>query len=211
MDKKIFLYAGAGIIILVFMLVFSFNQDVDFMSEQSPELDFKYMNANSKLKEILDAYSISMSVPVELKDSNSIEKYCSFFEDPNIQKLVDYCTSTELLDSDGNFLGNIHMVGSPKLPKIVLVLVQADPFMKELDEIKSIFSVVIENLVCNCWEVIKPSGINTIDEWIERHREFHSSAVRTHSKSTLELEGKQLQIELTTNTEGYLWKLLISR
>jgi hypothetical protein len=211
MNKNFFLYVGAGTITLVIILGFSLNQDVEFMPEQSLELDFKYMNANSKLKEILEIYDISMSVPVELKSPNSIEKYCSFFEDENKQKLVEYCTSTELLDSEGNFIGNIHMVGSTKLPKLVLVAIQADPFMKELSEIKSVFSVVIETLVCNCWDEIKPSDINTIDEWIDRHREFHSSAIRTHSKSTLELEGKQLQIELTTNTEGYLWKLLISR
>jgi len=210
-NKKIFLYVGAGIIILVIILGLSLNQDVEFISEQSLELDFKYMNANSKLKEILEIYDISMSAPVELKSPNSIEKYCSFFEEANKQKLVEYCTSTELLDSEGNFLGNIHIVGSPKMPKLVLVLIQADPFMKELAEIKSVFSVVIENLVCNCWEEIKPSDINTIDEWIDRHRDFHSSAVKTNSKSSLSLEGKQLQIELTTNTEGYLWKLLISR
>ena len=205
------MYIGVGIIILLIILGFSLNQDVEFLSEQSLELDFKYMNANSKLKEILEIYDISMSVPVELKSPNSIEKYCSFFEDKSKQKLVEYCTSTELLDSEGNFIGNIHMVGSPKLPKLVLVLIQADPFMNELAKIKSVFRVAIENLVCFCWEEIKPSDINTIDEWIDRHREFHSSAERTHSKSTLELEGKQLQIELTTNTEGYLWKLLISR
>ena len=42
------------------------------------------------------------------------------------------------------------MVGSPRLPKLVLVLVQADPFVNELPEIKSVFGVVIENLVCKC-------------------------------------------------------------
>ena len=30
------------------------------------------------------------------------------------------------------------------------------------------------------------------------------------SKSTVSLEGKMLQIEITTNTEGYLWKLFVA-
>ena len=209
--KKIFLYLGIGIAILIIVIGISLNQDVKFIPEQSLELDFKYMNANSKLKEFLETYGISMSAPVELRSPSSIEKYCSFFDDENTQKLVEYCTSTELLDSEGNFLGNIHMVGSPKLPKIVLVLIQADPFMQELAKIKPVFRVVIENLVCTCWGEVKPSGINTIDEWIERHREFHTSDTRPTSTSTVSLEGKQLQIELTTNSDGYLWKLLIDR
>jgi hypothetical protein len=82
--------------------------------------------------------------------------------------------------------------------------------MNNLPEIKSVFGSVIENLVCSCWEKFKPSGIENIDEWIDRHREFHLDAIRTHSKSNLNLEGKQLQIEITTNTEGYLWKLFVA-
>jgi len=101
------------------------------------------------------------------------------------------------------------MIGSPELPNLVLVLIQTDPFMSNLPEIKSIFRVVIENLVCNCWEDVKPSSINTIEEWIDRQRDFHSSAIKSTSKSNLSLEGKQLQIEITTNTEGYLWKLFV--
>ena len=210
MNKKIFLYIGSGIVIVAIVLGLGLNQDVEFTLEPSLELDFKYVNANAKLKEILEIYDISLSTPLEFRNPNLIEKYCSFFQDENKQKLVEYCTSTELLDSEGNFLGNIHMVGSPKMPKLVLVLIQADPFMQELGEIKSVFRVVIENLVCHCWEEVKPSDISTVEKWIDRHKEFHSSAVRPHSKSTLSLEGKILQIELTTNTEGYLWKLFVA-
>ena len=209
MNKK-FLYIGAGIAVLIIALVLGLGKDVEFALEYSPELDFQYVSANAKLKENLDIYDISMSTPLEFGKPDLITKYCSFFDDENKQKLVEYCTSTELDDSDGNYLGNIHMVGSPRLPKLVLVLVQADPFVNELPEIKSVFGAVIETLVCKCWEEVKPSNINTINEWIDKHQEFHSSAVQTTSKSTLSLEGKMLQIEITTNTEGYLWKLFVA-
>lgn len=210
MKKNFFLYIGAGIAVLIIALVLVLDKDVEFVLESSPELDFQYVSANAKLKENLEIYDISMSTPLEFGKPDLIEKYCSFFDDKNKQKLVEYCTSTELRDSEGNFLGNIHMVGSPRLPKLVLVLIQADPFVNELPEIKSVFGAVIENLVCKCWEEVKPSNINTINEWIDKHQEFHSSAVRPTSKSTLSLEGKMLQIEITTNTEGYLWKLFVA-
>lgn len=212
MDKKNFLYISIGIIILILALSLSFgNDEAEFLPERSLELDFTYSDANSKLKEILESYNISMSSAIVLREPDSIERYCSFFDDENKQRMVEHCTSTELLDSDGIFLGNIHMVGSKKLPKIVLVLIQTDPFMQEIEEIKSVFNVAIENLVCNCWEEVKPSNFNNIDEWIDRHREFHTSATTPHSKSNLSLNGKQLQIELTTNNKGYLWKLIVSR
>jgi len=210
MKKNFFLYIGAGIAVLIIALVLGLDKDVEFVLKSSPELDFQYVSANAKLKENLEIYDISMSTTLEFGKPDLIAKYCSFFDDKNKQKLVEYCTSTEIRDSEGNFLGNIHMVGSPRLPKLVLVLIQADPFVNKLPEIKSVFGAVIENLVCKCWEEVKPSNINTINEWIDKHQEFHSSAVRPTSKSTLSLEGKQLQIEITTNTEGYLWKLFVA-
>jgi hypothetical protein len=187
-----------------------FNNDSELIPESLPELKFTYLESNAKLKESLASYGISMSSPVKLSTIKDIEKFCSFFADKNKQDQVDYCTSTELRDSDGEFLGNIHMVGSRNMPKIVLVLIQTDPFMQDLDEIKSVYDVVIENLVCDCWEDVKPSEIETVSDWVDRQKDFHTSDVKPTSKSNLSIMGMSLQMELTTNTEGYLWKLLIS-
>jgi len=187
-----------------------FNNDSELIPESLPELKFTYIESNAKLKESLASHGISMSSPVKLSTIKDIEKFCSFFADKNKQDQVDYCTSTELRDSDGEFLGNIHMVGSRNMPKIVLVLIQTDPFMQDLDEIKSVYDVVIENLVCDCWEDVKPSEIETVSDWVDRQKDFHTSDVKPTSKSNLSIIGMSLQMELTTNTEGYLWKLLIS-
>lgn len=210
MNKKILIPVGAGIVVFLITIILSFDTDetkVDL--DPSLSLDFNYDEANSNLRKTLEESKISMSSTIKLNKIQDIKKFCTFFEDESIQNLVEFCTSTELLDSEGNFLGNIHMIGSPELPNLVLVLIQTDPFMNNLPEIKLIFREVIENLVCNCWEDAKPSNINTIEEWIDRQRDFHFSALRSTSKSNLSLEGKQLQIELTTNTEGYLWKLFV--
>jgi len=199
--------------VLVIAVSFSFslfNNNAELIPESFPELKFTYIDSNAKLKESLASYGISMSSPIKLSTIKDIEKFCSFFADKNKQDQVDYCTSTELRDSDGKFLGNIHMVGSRNMPKIVLVLIQTDPFMQDLDEIKSMYDVVIENLVCNCWEDVKPSKIGTVSDWVDRQKDFHTSDVKPTSKSNLSIMGMSLQMELTTNTEGYLWKLLIS-
>ena len=213
MHKKKFLYIGASVTVLALTVSISFslfNNDAELIPTSLPELKFTYIESNAKIKENLALHGISMSSPVKLSTIKDIEKFCSFFTDKTIQDQVDYCTSTELRNSDGEFLGNIHMVGSRNMPKIVLVLIQTDPFMQDLDEIKSVYDVVIENLVCNCWEDVKPGEIETVSDWVDRQKDFHTSDVKPTSKSNLSLRGMTLQMELTTNTEGYLWKLLIS-
>ncbi|HEY7367635.1 MAG TPA: hypothetical protein VH562_04155 [Nitrosopumilaceae archaeon] len=213
MQKKNFLYIGIAIAVVAIIVSISFgiSTDVSPIQESFPELDFTYTDANLKLKERLFSHGVSMSSPVKLEKTEDIAEFCTFFEDENKQSQVDYCTSTELRNSDGEFLGNIHMVGSQQMPKMVLALVQTNPFMKDIDDIKSVFGVVIEDLICNCWEEIKPGQIETIGSWIDKQREFHTSDTKPTSKSNLNLEGYNLQMELTTNQEGYLWKLILSK
>ena len=107
------------------------------------------------------------------------------------------------------------MVGSRNTPKIVLAVSQTDPLMNNIEQIKQVFEVVVDDIVCDCWEDFEPSGIETVSEWVNQQREFHTNdefnpTKRPSSTSNLNLENKRLQMELTTNTEGYLWKLLIS-
>ncbi len=211
MQKKNFIYIGIGVAIIAIIIPISMMS-----SETQPEtvaiseLGITYTEANSKLTKNLEQLGIFMSSPIELVNKNSIEKYCSFFSDEYKQEQVEYCTSTEILDSEGQFLGNIHMVGSRSMPKIILVVVQTNPFMQNIDQIKLVFDAAIDELVCNCWEDFDPSDIDTVSDWVDKQREFHLSDVRPTSTSNLELKDKSLQLELTTNTEGYLWKLLIS-
>ena len=179
-------------------------------NETIQALDFTYDETNIKLQKNLEPLGIFMSTPINLINKNTIAEYCTFFADERKQKLVEFCTSTELIDSEGNFLGNIHMIGSRSMPKIVLVVIQSNPFMQNIDQIKLVFDQVIDDLVCNCWEDFEPSEIKTVSDWIDKQREFHTSDTRPTSTSNLQLMDKNLQIELSTNTEGYLWKLLIS-
>jgi len=211
--KKIFLYIGIAIVAI--SVVASVNLISNYGDEKLntlslPELEFTYDDSNSKLKEKLAIFDISMSSPITLINRNYLEEYCTFFENEELQNHVDYCTSTEIRDSEGKFLGNIHMVGSRQMPKIILALIQTDPIMQNLDDVKTVYNVVIEDLVCNCWNEEQPGDIQTVAGWIDKQRDFHTNDTKPTSKSNLSLSGMQLQIELTTNTEGYLWKLLIS-
>jgi len=219
--KKYYLFGGIGgatvISIAVAYILMATNPTVPqtddtLLDNMSEVLNFTYSDANTKLKEALAAESISMSSPVRLKEKTDIDKYCTFLKDKEKQSLVEYCTSTELRDSDGAFLGNIHMIGSSSFPRLVIVLVQVDPLMSQLDSVKTVFSTATETLVCNCWEEKKPGGFETVSSLIDGLHQFHTGDVKPHSQSNqISIEGKSMQIELTTNTQGYLWELLITR
>ena len=84
--------------------------------------------------------------------------------------------------------------------------------ISQVEQIKTIFGSVIDELVCTCWEEVKPGGYDTVGNWINALRDFHTSGDKPHSTSkALPLASKHLQIELTTNKDGYLWELLIAR
>jgi hypothetical protein len=208
-QKKNFIYIGIGVAIIAIIIPLAMLTKTESMPNSIEELDFTYSEANSKLQNNLNSLGISMSSPINLINKNSIAEFCTFFRDEDKQKLVEYCTSTELKDSDGRFLGNIHMVGTRSMPKVVLVVIQTNPFMENIDQIKLVFEQVIDELVCNCWEDYEPSEIKTVSEWIDKQRDFHTGDTRPTSTSSLNLLEKNLKIELSTNTEGYLWKLLI--
>ena len=213
MKKKIPIYIGASIAAVAVLATvgFTFTEEENIIEPLSlPELDFTYNDSNLILKQKLESKEISMSSPLKLSTISNINEFCTFFENDQLQNQVQYCTSTELLDSEGNYLGNVHMVGSRQMPKIVLTVLQSNPFMENLDDVKIVYGTVIENLVCDCWNEVKPSDLETVSAWIDKQREFHTSGSKPTSKSNLNLSGMQLQMELTTNTQGYLWKLLIS-
>ena len=172
-------------------------------------IDFSY-DSNSLMKSSLAAKGISMSSALKIS-GGSIAKYCAFYVDIEKQNSIEYCTSTEIKDSDGKFLGNIHMVGSMDSPSAVLGIIQTDPYMSNLDDIKIIYQVMVESLVCDCWQDQKPGDLESVSSWIDATKSHHLEATGTTSSSKLTgFVQKQLLLEVTTNTEGYLWKFIIS-
>ncbi len=219
MNKKI-IPAGIGGAIAIFAIIsvifLTQDESVSTLSDEKIiettselGLGITYTEANYQLKQILQEHDISMSSPIKLDDLRAIWSYCNLFEGEE-QEIVEYCTSTELKDSDDNFLGNIHTVGTPENPKLMMALIQVDPFLNQKDDAKTVFSVLIDNVVCDCWHSKNIQG-KSLDEIAEEHIEFHISGGKPTSKSNvIPLEGKSIQMELTTNTEGYLWKLFVT-
>ncbi len=208
MHKKFTVVLVAGIIVALsagFTLV-----DSDSDPQKGDIFSFTYADANSDLQLALVESNIHMSSPLKL-NGFSIQKYCTFFSDELVQNSIDYCTSTEILDSRGGFLGNIQMVGSNHRPEYVITAIQTDHIVSESTDLKTIIQTVVDTLICSCWEIESPGGFATIPMWIDATLEHHESGVSTTSRSTVsDLAGKNLLLELTANPEGYLWKLVVS-
>ena len=208
MNKKIFPIIGGGVALAIILVFVSMPSEI----RETPDLPlivFGYEETNSILRESLMEHDISMSSELKFLGQNAISNNCKLFEEEEKQNLIQYCTSTELLDSDGNFLGNIHVIGSEFSPQLVISLIQSDPFMNQLDDVKKTFTSMFENLVCDCWEEVKPGNYDDLNSWIDDMRERHVNEKKITTKSDVSLAGKTVLLEVTTNFEGYLWKFFI--
>ncbi len=222
MRQKKLLYAGIGgtvaiaaIIIIIVQLPNMSNPSIDNtdQSQISPlDLSFSYEEANSNLRTSLHSHEINMSRPLQFFSQTDINQYCHFFSDDKRQALVKFCTSSELKDKNGNFLGNINMVGSTRAPGLVIAAIQTDPVLSNLNSVKTIFGAVINETTCNCWDKEKPRGYATLSDMIDAFRDFHIAGKKPDSTSqTVPLGSEHFELELTTNQNGYLWKLLVAR
>lgn len=222
MRQKKLLYAGIGgavaiivIIIAIVLLPNISNSSTDNtdQSQVSPlDLSFSYEEANSNLRTSLRSHEINMSRPLQFFTQTDINQYCHFFSDDKKQALVKFCTSSELKDKNGYFLGNINMVGSTRAPGLVIAAVQTDPTLSTLNDVKTIFGAVINETTCDCWDTEKPRGYATLSDMIDAFRDFHISGKKPNSTSqSVKLGSEHFELELTTNQNGYLWKLLVAR
>jgi len=222
MRQKKLLYAGIGgavaiaaIIIAIVLLPNISNSSTDNtdQSQVSPlDLSFSYEEANSNLRTSLRSHEINMSRPLQFFTQTDINQYCHFFSDDKKQALVKFCTSSELKDKNGYFLGNINMVGSTRAPGLVIAAVQTDPTLSTLNDVKTIFGAIINETTCDCWDTEKPRGYATLSDMIDAFRDFHISGKKPNSTSqSVKLGSEHFELELTTNQNGYLWKLLVAR
>ena len=172
------------------------------------EFSINYTDSNKELQLLLVDNDIHMSSPIRL-NGFSIEKYCTFFSNDIIQRSIQYCTSTEILDSKGGFLGNIQMVGSNHKPEYVIAAIEVNDSLSQLQDLKIIARTMVETLVCTCWEEESPGGFGTVSEWIDAALEHHSEGLRTTSKSEVSGLDKRLLLEITTKPDVTEWKLVI--
>jgi hypothetical protein len=175
-------------------------------------LDFTYVEMNSDLRSVLSDQKINMSKPVRLSNQSDITQYCNFLSNQTKQAMIEYCTSTEIKDEHGKFLGNVNMVGTPLVPVLVIAAAQTDPMFSNYNDIKILFGDVLNETICQCWATETPGNYTSLSDMMDALRDFHLKGKEPNSTtSSVPLSGKHFEIELTTNSQGYLWKLLVAK
>ncbi len=175
-------------------------------------LDFTYAEVNSDLKSTLIDQNINMSKPVKFSTQSDITQYCNFLSNQTKQSMIEYCTSTEIKDEHDNFLGNLNMIGSPLAPVLVIAAAQSDPLFSNYNDVKILFGDVVNETICQCWETEKPGNYTKLSDMMDALRDFHLKGNSPNSTTHgVPLSGKHFEIELTTNSQGYLWKLLVAK
>lgn len=209
--NKVVLIPSIAIIAIAILLSYVLMPDGDKrISSSSNTLSLSYIDTNKELQYDLNLFNIQMSSPLKL-NGFSIDKYCTFFSDELIQNSIEYCTSTELLSSEGQYLGNIQMVGRNAFPEYVIGVMQSDSSASQLEDIKIIVNSMIESVICDCWDEKKPGNFESVSSWIDAANLHHLENTSVTSKSTINgLNEKPILLEITTNENGYLWKFLIT-
>jgi len=205
----------SSVVVVALIISFSYilmsnNNDGVSSSSSSNHLALSYVDTNKELQNDLQSLDIKMSSPLKL-NGFSIDTYCTFFSDVLIQDSIEYCTSTELLDSKDQYLGNVQMVGSNAFPQYVIGVFQTDSSVSQLEDAKIVVNSMIELIVCDCWEDKKPGNFESVSVWIDAANSHHLENMSATSKSKINgLTERPMLLEITTNENGYLWKFLIA-
>jgi hypothetical protein len=205
MNMKILLLILLSISIVFTSVFFSGNT----LDDQSiPDVNFIYSNVDA-MQKILITNDIVMSSPTVISD-DTVGQYCTYFDNDGIQKFVQYCITTALVNSDGKPLGNLNMGGNPISPSMALVILETPDLNSKRDKIDFIFQTMIENLVCDCWDEQKPGGFESVSSWLDAAETKYLESTQNTLKSKMNgLAQKQLILEITSIDESYLWTLIV--
>ena len=210
MNKLILIPILLGIVLIVSVSLLSISENPS-QPQSIPiyEMGFTYYDVE-KIKTSLAKQKIFMSTPAAITDY-TIDQYCTFFDDENIQRSVEYCTTTALLDSDGEPLGNINMGGTIDGPILALAIIDASPFLNSREnEVDFVFQTMIEILVCDCWGEKQPGGFESVSAWLNAAEGKYIESSKTTLKSNISgLGNEKLILEITSKDESYLWTLIV--
>jgi len=206
MNKKFFIPILIGIAIIPILAFFPADSSD---TPSTPKIDFIYSNVD-EIQKILIAENISMSNPNVISD-DTVGQYCTYFDNRNVQRFVQYCVTTALVDTDGKPLGNLNMGGNPISPSMALAILEVSPNTdSKRDKIVFIFQTMIENLVCDCWAEEQPGGFESVSAWLDAAQKKYSESTQTTLKSKIDgLGQKQLILEITATEKSYLWTLIV--
>ncbi len=157
----------------------------------------------------LKEHDIFVSTPTPITD-HTITQYCTFFENDKSQS-VEYCTTTVVLDSNGNTIGNINIGGSTTSPILAIANLETATLESDKETTFEIFETVITTLVCDCWDE-ESIGFENISQWLEAVHTFYYDSGQRNIKSKIDnLSGTEILFEITSKDDSVLQTLIITK
>ena len=194
-----------AIISTLSLVLTSYNSE----TSQKPDNvnDFSYSDSKI-IKQILSTKNILMSNPTTITDYTR-QQYCMYFEH-DIKKIMDYCITTALVDTNGAAIGNINLGGNDQTPKMALAIIEIPKTDTKRDNVYVVFQTLVESLVCDCWDSVHPGGFESLPQWIDMtEQKYHNSSHSTIKSTISGLEEKDLVLEITDSESSYLWTLIV--
>ena len=208
--KKLFvipiILAIAAAILL--SLVFVSEEPVEPESQPIYDAGFTYYDIET-IQNTLAEKDITVSRPTAVTD-HTVGQYCTYFE-KGLPRTVEYCTTTSVIGSQGNSFGNINMGGDTTSPIIAIANLETSTLESDKEEVVSVIEVMIETLVCDCWEEVKADGdVASISAWVDVvHNFYYDSGERGIKSQVDDLTDAEIFLEITPKENSILQTLII--
>jgi len=210
MNKKLFLIPIILGIVAVISLSLTFVYEEPSEPQSQPIYDegFTYYDIET-IQTALAEQNIIVSTPVAVTD-HTISQYCIFFEN-GLPQTVDYCTTTNVRDSEGKPFGNINMGGDTNSPILAIANLETSTLESNQDDVLAVIEVMIETLVCDCWEEEKSGeDLESISVWVDAVRNFYNDSGQRSVKSQVDdLGDSVITLEVTSEENSILQTLII--
>ena len=212
MNKNLFLIPIVLGIAAVVSLSLTFVSEEPSES-QSPSIydqGFTYYDIET-IQTTLSEQNITVSIPFAITD-HTISQYCMIFEN-KLPKKIDYCTTTNVIDSEGNPLGNINMGGNTNSPILAIANLETTTLESNQDDVLTVIEVMIETLVCDCWEEEKSGDdLESISAWLDAVHSFYNDSGQRSVKSQVDDLGTSvITLEVTSTENSILHTLIIQK
>ncbi len=199
------LIGAIAVILTSFILIF------DDTSETKPEpvlnTGFTYYDIET-IQKTLAQKNVTVSTPTAITD-HTVKQYCTFF-DKGLPRTMDYCTTTAVMDSEGNTLGNINMGGDTNSPIMAVANLETLTLESNREDVFAVFETMIETLVCDCWEEEQSKDFESISAWIDTVQTFYYDSDKRNIKSKVDnLRDAEIFLEITTKDNSVLQTLII--
>lgn len=207
MNKFFIIPIILGIVIVVSASFLFIPEESSVPTQFIYETGFTYYDIE-QIQNVLDEQNITVSAPTAITD-HTISQYCTFFE-KGLARNVEYCTTTAVMDSQGNPLGNINLGGDTQSPVMAVANLETPDLESNQGEVFVVFETMIETLVCDCWEEEQSEEYESISSWLKAVQTFYRDSDGRNIKSKIDnLGNSEIFFEITSKDDSVLQTLII--